>query len=139
VFAYPTTGYPGYPVPQSKPPTRKGPWLWVLAGLCTVLAAGTGALGYLIATETASSRAAIAEQDAEIEDLESRIRQSESDNQAIQDTTDDYSTSLAAQEDLLADLRECPAAVQAYIDAALAGDEGEFERAVEDMIVICHI
>jgi hypothetical protein len=142
VSAYPTTGHPGYfgyPVPQPKVPYRKGPWLWMVVGVCALLTVGVGVLGYLVFSENTSSRQVIAEQDAEIADLESRIRQRESDNGAIRDTTEDYQTSLTAQETLLADLQQCPDAVQAYIDAAVSGTDAEFNEAAEHMIEVCHL
>jgi hypothetical protein len=40
---------------------------------------------------------------------------------------------------VLADLQVCPAAVQAYIDAALARNEALFQEAVSHMIDVCHL
>lgn len=139
VSAYPTTGYPGLPIPPPRVPTRKGPWLWVLVGVCVVVTAGIGALGYLLVTENRSSQLAIAEQDAKIEDLQSRIRQRESENEGLRDANDGSKTILDAEEARLADLQQCPAAVQAYVDAAVARDEAAFEQAINRMIDVCHL
>ena len=139
VSVYPTTGYPMYPVAPPKVPTRTGPWLWVLAATCAVLMAGIGVFAYLISAANTSHEETVARQVAEIDSLEQDVQEQEDLNDSVQDDTDHFAELLADDQAVLADLEQCPAAVQASIDAARSGDEAQANQAWADMLEICHI
>lgn len=141
VSAYPTTGYP-YPVPPPRVPTRKGPWLWVLAAVCAVMVVAIGVLGYLTVADNAARADKTAAQDSQIADLTADVRDEERRNEGVQGEIDGYQQDLTEEQDLLADLEQCPAAVQAYIDTAQAADDDSdpaYQAAVEHMIDVCHL
>jgi hypothetical protein len=138
---YPTTGYPGYPYPAPAPklPTKKGPWLWVLAVTCGVLALGTGALGFLSAADSSKTDTTVSALTEEITELEADVRRAERNIDSLEDDVAQYEGTLTDTQDELTDLQACPAAVQEWVDADISGTDAEFQAAVQNLIDLCHL
>jgi hypothetical protein len=124
--------------PPSPVPTRKGPWLWILAGLSAALLVAVGGLGYLLSAENTSSQSELDQQDAQIADLEGRVDDLENVNERSENEVGDLRDELADNQTLIRDLTECPTKVQFYLDA-IGGSESVLLDAIDEMVASCHI